>query len=147
MPTSDKTIIEELNERIADNCEKIDTDARYDDMLDELYSFEKVGGPFASMSASRVLKEVDPIAYRCGKNDWADGEGFVDVDGDAYEQSEADEQREELRGELQTEIDDLENDMDARREDGGAEDADDAAKLTELTARLRDLNAHTWDNF
>ena len=30
-------------------------------------------------SASRVLLAVDPIAYRCEFNDWADAEG-IDVD-------------------------------------------------------------------
>lgn len=28
---------------------------------------------------ARVLREVDPVAYRCGFNDWLDSEG-VDID-------------------------------------------------------------------
>lgn len=41
----------------------------YDDMIDEIYGEVKVGVTF---SASRVLKELDPIAYRCGFNDYMD---------------------------------------------------------------------------
>jgi len=36
----------------------------YDDMLDEVH------GEFMGYSASRILKEVDPIAYRCGFSDY-----------------------------------------------------------------------------
>lgn len=41
----------------------------YDDMIDEIYGEVKVGVTF---NASRVLKELDPIAYRCGFNDYMD---------------------------------------------------------------------------
>ncbi len=40
---------------------------QYDDMLDECYP----EGPM-NISASRILKECDPIAYRCGFLDWLD---------------------------------------------------------------------------
>ncbi|MCR6713129.1 MAG: hypothetical protein NVV57_10725 [Demequina sp.] len=43
----------------------------YDEALDEAY-----GEPMG-YQASRVLKAVDPIAYRCGFHDWLDGEGVV----------------------------------------------------------------------
>lgn len=36
----------------------------YDDMLDEVH------GEFMGYSASRILKEVNPIAYRCGFSDY-----------------------------------------------------------------------------
>ena len=41
----------------------------YNDMIDEIYGEVKVGVTF---SASRVLKELDPIAYGCGFNDYMD---------------------------------------------------------------------------
>ena len=41
----------------------------YDDMIDEIYGEVKVGVTF---NASRVLKELDPIAYRCGFSDYVD---------------------------------------------------------------------------
>jgi len=48
----------------------------YDETLDEVH-----GEPMGYL-ASRILKTVDPIAYRCGFHDWLDGEG---VDSDALE--------------------------------------------------------------
>ena len=38
----------------------------YDDMLDEVH------GEFMGMSAARILRECDPIAYRCGFHDCID---------------------------------------------------------------------------
>jgi hypothetical protein len=46
---------------------------RYDDMLNECYP-ELFG-----LQPSRILREVDPIQYRCGFYDWLDGE---DIDSD-----------------------------------------------------------------
>ena len=46
----------------------------YDDMLNEVYPETPFGIP-----ASRILRECDPIAYRCGFADWADAEG-IDTD-------------------------------------------------------------------
>lgn len=47
---------------------------RYDEMLDETLSVSlpEMGG----FDASRVLKALDPIAYRCGFHDWLDSEGI-----------------------------------------------------------------------
>lgn len=42
---------------------------QYDEFLNEVYG-EVTLGIGLTYSASRVLKEVDPIAYRCGFNDW-----------------------------------------------------------------------------
>jgi len=41
----------------------------YEDYLDGIY--EHSGSPF-DLSGSRVLQEVDPVAYRCGLSDYAD---------------------------------------------------------------------------
>lgn len=45
---------------------------RYDDMLDEIYESANIAG--YEYQTSRALKEIDPIAYRCGFNDWLDAE-------------------------------------------------------------------------
>lgn len=47
--------------------------AAYDEALDETH------GEFMGMSAARILRECDPIAYRVGFHDWADSEG-IDTD-------------------------------------------------------------------
>jgi hypothetical protein len=46
----------------------------YDDFLDEVVETVKIGS--LEYLPSRVLKAVDPIAYRCGLNDWADSENY-----------------------------------------------------------------------
>lgn len=42
----------------------------YDDFLDEIHEVVKIGS--LEYSVSYVLKNVDPIAYREGYNDWVD---------------------------------------------------------------------------
>ena len=46
---------------------------RYDEMIDEVHG-EPMGYP-----ASRILKEVDPIAYNVGFNDWLSNEVYDNV--------------------------------------------------------------------
>lgn len=45
-------------------------DSEYDEFLDEIYGPIMVGN--MAFCASRILSELDPIAYRCGFADWAD---------------------------------------------------------------------------
>lgn len=47
-----------------------DAIAAYDNMLDEIHG-EPMGYP-----ASRILREIDPIAYRVGFHDWLDSDGI-----------------------------------------------------------------------
>lgn len=44
----------------------------YEQMLDECYPEVKIG--YLTFSPSRIVKELDPIAYRCGMSDWLDSE-------------------------------------------------------------------------
>lgn len=44
----------------------------YDDMLDECFGDVEIGG--LKYQHSKAFKDVDEIAYRCGFNDWCDGE-------------------------------------------------------------------------
>lgn len=63
--------IEQLNNKI-DNYEIDPEDhvEKYDDLLDEDGAV-MVGG--CEFFPSRILSELDPIAYRCGLNDYVDG--------------------------------------------------------------------------
>ena len=60
----------------SDGQEITDHDAheRFDEMLNECYDVIKFG-EMTYMPAD-VLKECDPIAYRCMFNDYADSEGW-----------------------------------------------------------------------
>tara|TARA_R100001510_G_C7649768_1_gene207238 strand:- start:1631 stop:1825 length:195 start_codon:yes stop_codon:yes gene_type:complete len=55
-----------------------DAEEMYDEWLDSMGEVEVCGLTYC---ASRVLKEIDPIAYRCGFNDFLDAEGY-EIDND-----------------------------------------------------------------
>ena len=103
--------IQDLIQHITDECKAVDREERFDALLDDCYDFSKVGGPFEHMSPSTVLKECDPIAYRCGVNDYADGEGWLEIGGDYYESSDVEEARESFVDELESELSDLEAEL------------------------------------
>ena len=76
------------------------TDEKYDQMLDDCYGEVNICG--MTFYSSVAFRELDPIAYRCGFNDFADS-----MDNDEFE--EYTELQEELK-ELQEELEELEND-------------------------------------
>lgn len=76
----------------------VDVDAMYDDYLDEVTGEIYIGG--IAFYASRILKELDPIAYNCGMNDYIDmleqdGDIFEWSDGEYYDEEEDDEEEED----------------------------------------------------
>ena len=79
---------------------------QFDDLLDESGTVEAGGYSFYP---SRILKELDPIAYSCSLNDYADSV-FDASETDDYKalQDEID-QLQSLIEDLENEIEDLEN--------------------------------------
>lgn len=57
-----------IAQKVIENVE----DYYWDDYLDEIYGEVEICGH--EYYASRALYLVDEIGYRCGKNDWLDGE-------------------------------------------------------------------------
>lgn len=55
-----------------DELQDYELEERYDDWLDEVCGEVHIGS--LSYVASKVLKEVDPIAYRVGMSDFVDSE-------------------------------------------------------------------------
>lgn len=55
-----------------DLLETWELEERYDDMLNECYGTVEIAG--MEYETRRALAELDPIAYRCGFNDWIDSE-------------------------------------------------------------------------
>ena len=107
---SDEAIIEVLE---GNGAEEVDTDAaegRFEDTLNELYSFECVGGSFAGMDPARVLKEMDPTAYRIGLNeqlnDMEKNGELVLIGPIFYWKEDVDEAIEQLEEELEDEEED-----------------------------------------
>lgn len=103
--------MKDLIDYIKENCTPIDREARFDQMLDEAYDFSNVGGPFAHMVPSQVLKEMDPTAYRCGVNDYVDGEDTYEIDGDTYDQKEVDDARDQFVDALNEEAESLQEEL------------------------------------
>ena len=74
---------------------EIDTDEAYEEWLGEVYS-EPVEVCGMSMDQVHILKNMDPVAYRCGKSDWEsseDGETMISFDNGStfYSMSEVEE--------------------------------------------------------
>ena len=86
----------------------------YDDMLDECYSDQFENITFIHLSsASNLLAEYDPIAYRCGFSDWLDGFDLNDISEyhDLVCEVETQEEIIESLDEEIEELNDLINDM------------------------------------
>lgn len=49
-----------------------DLEIKFGEFLNDVYGACNIGG--YSYDTDRALKEVDPVAYRCGFNDWLDSE-------------------------------------------------------------------------
>lgn len=91
--------------RVAEDLSPVDVAQRLRDTLDECYSFNAVGGPFAGMLPSRVLEEMDPIAFRCAVADESVSGTLEEIGGESYEREEADALRETIRDEIEAEND------------------------------------------
>ena len=83
-----------------------DYEDQFDDMLDESGTVEAGGYSFYP---SRILKELDPVAYSCSLNDYADSV-FDASETDDYRalQDEIDQLKSYIE-DLESEIEDLEN--------------------------------------
>ena len=102
-PTKEDEFESRFHERIATELNIVDADERYDQMLDEC---SESCSMCESYGASRILKEIDPIAYNCGFNDWLDSADLFELDGSYYEQSEVDNLEDDLREEIEQEHED-----------------------------------------
>lgn len=134
------TNIKNLLAFVTSECTAIDREAHFDSMLDECYTFEKVGGPFEYMTPSRVLKEMDPTAYRCGVNDFADGEGWVEIDSESYDSDEVEKAREQFVSDLESEASDLESEIE-ELEYSNDEAEENAGVIAGLKIELADKQA------
>lgn len=91
---------------IVEQCEEIDREQAYRDMLDDAYGDAEISG--MKYQTSRVLEEVDPIAFSCGVNDYFGNGDYVEVFhtlesgetvGGTYSKEDADEAAESVEEE------------------------------------------------
>lgn len=114
MSTPFQEKLKQLKSRIRDEHDSVSMEDLYDSMLDECYSFEKVGGSFTYLKPSNVLKEMRPTDYRCGLADYSDSVSseYVEVFCDEYYRTEdVEETKNEMVYEIEQEIAGLENEL------------------------------------
>lgn len=128
-----------LTDRIKEELKPVNVEKLYDEMLDECFSFQSVGGIFAHMSPSRVLAECDPTAYRCGMNDYVYNLELIEIGSDYYKQDDCEEQRDELIEELDNQISDIESEIEELENGDDAEDQATIFELEKLKSQLKDL--------
>jgi hypothetical protein len=119
---------------VVSECKPVDREERFEQMLDECYSFEKVGGPFENMLPSQVLKECDPTAFRCGVNDWADSEPWTEIEGETYADEDIETARTEFVDGLNDELSDLQAELEEAEED--EDEVRDVENVNRLTAEI-----------
>ena len=88
-----------------DNFEIEEDDDIYDAFLDNACPDYRIG--YLTFSASQVLKELDPTAYRCGKSEYFSDLDPTEDDGYIAIQDKIDDLTAELE-ELQSELEDEE---------------------------------------
>jgi hypothetical protein len=98
---------EKAEKRIMAELEPVDLEQLYRDMLDECEPEVKVAG--LSFCASRIVEELDPVAFRCGVCDYADSlvndSITEEIGGNHYDWREA----ENIVEEVEAEEEELEN--------------------------------------
>jgi methyl coenzyme M reductase subunit C-like uncharacterized protein (methanogenesis marker protein 7) len=103
LTTEQEAIIEErLQGKSEDEMKEV-----YDEYIDD-ESNSEVNILGLTYSPSQVLKEIDPIAYRCYFNDWLDGMDLVEIDGYYYDTKEVEDLLEELAEEEEEELEEEE---------------------------------------
>lgn len=103
MNNTEKKIQAKLEKRVKAELDPIDLDQRYRDFLDEIYPEVKIGD--SRYSPSRIVEELSPTDFRCGKVDWIDSEiknGVLseEIDGEYYDAEEVENIRVEIEDAL-----------------------------------------------
>lgn len=100
--------IANVSQQIKDKQHEIDsfeyscTDDEFGDWIDSIYPEVNIGS--LTFSPSDVMKQLDPIAYRCAKSDY-------ETDYDLDDVEEYNDLKDELES-LEDQLSDLENDLD-----------------------------------
>lgn len=98
-------IDEMLETRIKEELTPVDTEEHYAAALDDIYPVVEIGG--LTFDPSRIVKELDPTAFRCGMNDYLDGDESLEYVADDWYRAD----------EVQKLRDEIEEDIEAAEED------------------------------
>jgi len=103
-----KNAMSKLTDKIEEELSAVDCEKLFDQCLDENDPV-RIGS--LEYTPSHVLKQIDPIAYRCGVNDYVDSLGLKEINGNSYGSDEVDKICEELVEELENEIGSLQDEL------------------------------------
>ena len=85
-------VIEHL---IREHCSPIDAEEQFEELLSETCETVKIGS--LEYDPGYVLRNIDPVAFRCGVSDMlADDEQFIEADGQYYRVYDVENMIEEL---------------------------------------------------
>ena len=110
-----ETVISEWKDNITSKQSEIESfeyecsDDEFSDWIDSIYPEVTIGS--LTFSPSEVMKELDPISYRCGKSDYESNYDLDDCEEYATLKDELSDLESELE-ELQDELDNLESEQD-----------------------------------
>ena len=98
--TSDEMLVDALiNKTVAARLTPVDVEERFCEMLDKGDPV-RIGG--LEYTPSRVLKAIDPIAFRCGVGDMAGTDDrIVEVEGEYYDAEDVSAIRDEIETEME----------------------------------------------
>jgi polyhydroxyalkanoate synthesis regulator phasin len=128
-----------LTDKIEEKLAPVDCENEFDNALDE-------GDPVRigslEYTPSRVLKRIDPIAYRCGVSDYVDSLGLKEINWNSYDSDKVDKICDELVEELENEISSLQDEVEEAEEDvARAEDEDSSGYTPEqIEAKIEGIN-------
>ena len=125
--------VQKMLDHITSECNAVDVEKMYDEMLDECSDSCAMCKQFG---ASRILKEMDPTAYRCGLVDYTDSlcrdgrDSLIEIGDSYYKSRDVDNEKEAFISDLNTELSELENDA------GDLDAIDDEVELEKLNDEI-----------
>ena len=123
MSTSRAELIAKIQEEVTFTSDA-ELHKQYDEALDEEGTVTVAGYRF---EPSDILKNCDETAYRTGFNDWMDGQGFIEIDGEQYPKDEVEDFLDGLRDDLESAIQEAE------------ENDEESGEETDMTAENAEL--------
>lgn len=131
-PEQKSALIARLVSHVTSECPEVDMEERFCRTIDEIYSFKDVGGPFAYMTPSDVLREMSPTDFRMGVADQSDRENVYEIGNAYYDADKVEDARMEFLMELSRDLDEAREEQ----EELAAIENHDTEELAEVQRNL-----------
>jgi hypothetical protein len=136
-PEALKSVIDRLTAHVIAECSAVDMEQRFRDSLDSCYPVVTVGG--LEFAPSRVMEQLDPVAFRCGVADSSDHENVYEIGNDYYDERDVEEARETFLDTLRAELEDAETALEEEENLEG-----ETFKITRLKAEIEACENHAF---